>query len=75
MNDEVDARLSGMRADEQLQVDQALVELDGTPNRERLGGNSLIAVSLAVADAAARQAGLALYRWIGGLQGTELPCP
>lgn len=75
VNDEVDSRLSGMRADEQLQVDQALVELDGTPNRERLGGNSLIAVSLAVADAAANQAGLPLYRWVGGLQGSELPCP
>ena len=64
-----------MRADDQLAVDRRLIELDGTQDKSRLGGNALIAVSYATADAAANAAGLPLYRWLGGVQAAELPCP
>ena len=60
--------LVGMDADCQMQVDARLTELDGSENKEKLGGNALIATSWAVADAAARSAELPLYRWIGGVQ-------
>ena len=67
--------LIGMDADGQMQVDARLAELDGSENKEKLGGNALIATSWAVAHAAARSAELPLYRWIGGVQAMELPCP
>ena len=67
--------LVGMDADSQMQVDARMAELDGSENKEKLGGNALIATSWAVADAAANSAELPLYRWIGGLQASELPCP
>ncbi len=67
--------LVGMDADCQMQVDARLAELDGSENKEKLGGNALIATSWAVADAAARSAELPLYRWIGGVQAMEMPCP
>ena len=67
--------LVGMDADCQMQVDARLAELDGSENKEKLGGNALIATSWAVVDAAARSAELPLYRWIGGVQAMELPCP
>lgn len=75
IHDEIDACLRSMDASDQMRIDQALVELDGTFNRSRLGGNALIAVSMATADAAAHYAGLPLYRWLGGIQAAEMPCP
>lgn len=75
VENEIAPRLKGMRADDQGAIDRMMIDLDGTPERSRLGGNALIAVSMAVADAAARRAGLPLYRWLGGIQAAELPCP
>ena len=75
VNGEICARLTGMPADDQARIDRALIALDGTPNRSRLGGNAMIATSLAVADAAAKGRGLPLYRWLGGVQASNLPCP
>lgn len=75
VNEEICPALKGMRADDQLSVDRRMIELDGTENKSRLGANALIAVSFAVADAAAQAAGLPLYRWLGGLQATSTPCP
>lgn len=72
---EIAGALAGMRADDQAAVDQRMIDLDGTENKSRLGGNAMIAVSFAVADAAAKAAKLPLYRWLGGVQATELPCP
>lgn len=72
---EISAALTGMCADDQTAIDQQMIHLDGTPDKSRLGGNALIAVSFAVADAAAKAANLPLYRWLGGLQATEFPCP
>ena len=67
--------LTGMDAADQGRIDERLAELDGTPDRSKLGGNALIAVSWAVADAAARSAGMPLYRWLGGAQARQTPCP
>jgi len=75
INTEIDACLAGRCISDQAGIDMAMVELDGTTDRSRLGGNALIAVSLAAADAGAKYAGIPLYRWLGGVQGTELPCP
>lgn len=75
VNDEIGPALKGMCADDQLAVDRRMIELDGTENKSRLGGNALIAVSFAVADAAANAAKLPLYRWLGGVQAVEMPCP
>jgi enolase len=67
--------LDGMEASEQAGVDQALLELDGTPNKSALGANAILAVSLAVARAAADDAGLPLYAYLGGVGGRLLPVP
>ncbi len=67
--------LIGMDADAQNRADARLLELDGDDQKKNLGGNALIAVSWAIADAAARSHGLELYQWLGGLQGGEMPCP
>lgn len=75
VNEEICPALKGMRADDQLSIDRRMIELDGTENKSRLGANALIAVSFAVADAAAQAAGLPLYRWLGGLQASSTPCP
>lgn len=75
VNEEICPALKGMPADDQLSVDRRMIELDGTENKSRLGGNALIAVSFAVADAAANAANLPLYRWLGGVQAVETPCP
>ena len=75
VNEEISPALAGMRADDQLALDRRLIELDGTQDKSRLGGNALIAVSLAAAEAAANAAKLPLYRWLGGVQAAELPCP
>jgi enolase len=67
--------IDGMEASEQAGIDQALLELDGTPNKSALGANAILAVSLAVARAAADDAGLPLYAYLGGVGGRLLPVP
>jgi enolase len=67
--------IDGMEASEQAGIDQALLELDGTPNKSSLGANAILAVSLAVARAAADDAGLPLYAYLGGVGGRLLPVP
>jgi enolase len=75
VDDEIFPALSGMPADEQILIDSLLIELDGTPNKERLGANAMLAVSLAVAKAAAEDIGQPLYRYLGGVQARTLPVP
>ncbi len=67
--------LSGIDADDQGTIDRLLIELDGTPNKRRLGANAIVAVSLAVAKAAAEEADLPLYRYLGGVHARTLPVP
>jgi enolase len=65
----------GLDADDQAQIDRALIELDGTPNRSKLGANAILAVSMAAARAAAEAHGLPLYRYLGGVSSLLLPVP
>ncbi len=67
--------LGGREAGEQSQIDVRMIELDGTPDKNRLGANAILAVSMAVCRAAARSAHLPLYRYLGGLQARRLPVP
>jgi len=67
--------VEGMEASEQAALDQALLELDGTPNKAALGANAILAVSLAVARAAADDAGLPLYAYLGGVGARLMPVP
>ena len=67
--------VSGMDAEEQILIDRMMIELDGTENKSRLGANAILGVSLAVAKAAAEDAGLPLYRYIGGTGARVLPVP
>ena len=67
--------LSGMDPTEQVRIDETMIELDGTPNKARLGANSILAVSLAVAKAAAEELGQPLYRYVGGAFARTLPVP
>ncbi len=67
--------ISGLDASEQVALDQLLVELDGTPNKSRLGANAILAVSLGVAKAAAADAATPLYRYVGGAFARVLPVP
>src|SRR5213083_3605379 len=67
--------IDGMEASEQAAVDQALLELDGTPNKSALGANAILAVSLAVARAAADDVGLPLYAYLGGVGARLMPVP
>ena len=75
VNHEILDVLSGMEAEEQVHIDRTLVELDATANKGRLGANALLGVSLAVAKAAAEDAGLPLYRYVGGSYARTLPLP
>ncbi len=75
INDVLAPRLEGMKASDQIGVDGAMIELDGTPNKSNLGANALLAVSLAVARAAALEAKLPLYRYLGGPMAHVLPVP
>lgn len=75
VNGEIRQKLRGADARDQGRVDRVLIELDGTPNKSRLGANALLGVSLAVARAAASASGLPLYRSFGGAGGTTLPVP
>ncbi len=72
---EIAAALEGMDALDQRAVDNAMIDLDGTPGKSRLGANAILGVSLAVARAGAEEAGLPLFRWIGGLNAHVLPLP
>ncbi len=75
VNGEILDRLQGFDAEDQRHIDNALIELDGTPNKARLGANAVLGVSLAVAKAAAESAGLPVYRYIGGIGSRVLPVP
>jgi len=75
VNGEISGTLLGFEAEEQVAVDEAMIELDGTINKSRLGANAILGVSLAVAKAAADAAALPLYRYIGGTQARILPTP
>lgn len=67
--------LEGENVYEQRKLDQAMIELDGTENKEKLGANSILACSLAISKAAASSLGMPLYRYIGGMNPEKLPCP
>ena len=67
--------IAGMEATEQVAIDNIMIDLDGTPNKARLGANSILAVSLAVAKAAAEDQGVPLYRYVGGAFARTLPVP
>ena len=75
INTEISEAVMGLDAAEQIFLDQTLIDLDGTENKSRLGANALLAVSMAVARAAAEESGLPLYRYFGGMAGCQLPVP
>ncbi len=75
VNESIAPELAGADALDQVAIDQALIDLDGTENKGRLGANALLGVSLAVARAAAENLGLPLYRYIGGTNASALPLP
>jgi enolase 1/2/3 len=72
---EIAEAILGLDAAHQRALDRALIELDGTPTKARLGANAILGTSLAVAKAAAADAGMPLYRWVGGTNATMLPVP
>ncbi|WP_448187421.1 phosphopyruvate hydratase [Azospirillum sp. sgz301742] len=75
VNGEIFDALAGLESTEQRAIDLAMIELDGTPNKERLGANAILGVSLAVARASAEEAALPLYRYVGGAFASLLPVP
>ncbi|HZH12595.1 MAG TPA: phosphopyruvate hydratase [Microvirga sp.] len=75
VNNEILEAIGGLDAEEQVLIDQTMIELDGTPNKSRLGANAILGVSLAVAKAAAEASTLPLYRYVGGTQARVLPVP
>ena len=75
VNEEITDEIAGFEADDQRLIDEALIKLDGTENKSRLGANAILGVSIAVAKAAAESAGLPLYRYIGGPNAHVLPVP
>jgi enolase len=75
VNDAIGHALEQVDASDQREVDEVLIELDGTPNKARLGANAILGTSLAVAKAAAEDAGLPLYRYVGGVDAHVLPVP
>jgi enolase len=75
VNGEIFETISGFDAEDQLHIDRTMTALDGTDNKSRLGANAILGVSLAVAKAAAIEAGLPLYRYIGGTQASLMPVP
>ena len=75
INTEISEAVLGLDASEQAFLDKTLIDLDGTENKSRLGANAMLAVSMAVARAAAEEAGLPLYRYFGGMNGCQLPVP
>ncbi len=75
VNGEIQDAIGGLDGADQVRIDQIMIELDGTPNKARLGANAILGVSLAIAKAAAAEAGLPLYRYVGGAQARTLPVP
>ena len=75
VNTEIREAVLGMDATKQVAIDKAMIELDGTPNKARLGANAILGVSLAVAKAAAEALGMPLYAYLGGVNAKELPLP
>jgi len=75
INTEISESVLGLDASEQAFLDKTLIDLDGTDNKSRLGANAMLAVSMAVARAAAEESGLPLYRYFGGMNGLQLPVP
>jgi len=75
INTEISEAVLGLDAAEQAFLDKTLIDLDGTDNKSRLGANALLAVSMAVARAAAEESGLPLYRYFGGMNGCQMPVP
>ena len=75
INTEISEAILGLDASEQAFLDRTLIDLDGTENKSRLGANAMLAVSMAVARAAAEESGLPLYRYFGGMGGYQLPVP
>ena len=75
VNGEINDAVTGLDAEDQIAIDNLLIELDGTPNKGRLGANAILGVSLAVAKAAAEDAGLPLFRYVGGTFANTLPVP
>ncbi|KKI19877.1 phosphopyruvate hydratase [Sphingomonas sp. Ag1] len=75
VNGEIADTIRGLEAEDQLEIDTVLIELEGTPNKGRLGANAILGVSLAVAKAAADARGLPLYRYVGGAGAHVLPVP
>ncbi|WP_374470554.1 phosphopyruvate hydratase [Phenylobacterium sp.] len=75
VNGEIYDALAGMDAEDQRRIDRTLIELDGTPNKSRLGANAILGVSLATAKAAASSSALPLYKYVGGVSARVLPVP
>ncbi|MFO7311287.1 MAG: phosphopyruvate hydratase [Bacillota bacterium] len=75
VREKIAPEIVGMDALEQVEIDRLMIELDGTPNKSRLGANAILGVSLAVAKAAAASVGLPLYRYVGGAAARDLPVP
>jgi enolase len=75
VNTDICEELLGLDAEDQIEIDTAMIELDGTPNKARLGANAILGVSLAVAKAAAQASNLPLYRYVGGPSARVLPVP
>jgi len=75
VNRDIFDAISGYEAEDQIKIDETMIELDGTPNKSKLGANAILGVSLAVAKAAAEASGLPLYRYIGGTTARVLPTP
>ena len=75
VNDIIAEEIIGMNVFDQNLIDKVLIELDGTPNKSKLGANAILGVSLAVAKAAAAELGLPLFRYVGGVSANNLPVP
>ena len=75
VNGEIFDAIGGLDAEQQIQIDQTMIDLDGTPNKKRLGANAILGVSLAVAKAAAESFDMPLYRYVGGTSARTLPVP
>ena len=75
INNIIAKEITGLLVDEQNLIDELMIRLDGTPNKAKLGANAILAVSLAVAKAAASESGLSLYRYVGGVNANTLPIP
>lgn len=75
VNDNIYEALAGLEAEDQIDIDNIMIELDGTENKSKLGANAILAVSMAVAKAQAEEVGLPLYRYLGGTMARTLPVP